>query len=686
MNRILAFLLFVLLTSLPGKAQTPITKGFLDLRNERNLDRALELVGEWEFFWNKHYLPADLIRDDSPKADLYMMVPSYWSDSKDRMPEIEDHGFATYRLRILVPHSLNDNLTLKVPIFDSSYRLFVNGRFINSNGVAGTTPETSLPDYHNYNYIFKSDSDTIDIVVNVSNFHHRRGGFWLPMVLGESEMMEVKQKRNESFGAISTGMLFSFILFFSLFYIMFKDDRTMIYFALATLGIVIRSLVTGSISIQLFLNLSWTGLIRIEYISTFLALVFAIWYFYYVYRDKFMPWVNTVITVLMVLASITVLFTPVTFFSYIMPPYLVLATIVVAHYFIRSIIAAINEEKYKITIAIGFGVLLLGIVNDGFHANSIKLISSGYILHHTMVFFILMQVITILYRWVYVAREEKRLLGEIEYVNRNLESIVIERTSELTNQKGELESQKKETEHKNKELEKTIAIKNRIFSIIAHDLKSPVLNLSLMIEHLKKNNDPETQSKVIESISQQSGFATGLIENLLMWGEGQRNRISYNPYQVNLTDLILENFNLMKETADRKQIKMTYSHKGDPTAICDKDLINIVLRNIISNSIKFTPQYGNISISVEDPTASNGVIHIRIKDNGVGIPADRLDKIFGDEIIDSTPGTDKEKGTGLGLQLCNDLIRINKGSISIASELNRGTTITIMLPAPTLNL
>ncbi len=441
MNRILAFLLLVLVTCLPGKAQTPITKGFLDLRHERNLDRALELAGEWEFFWNKHYLPADLIRDDSLKADLFIKVPSYWSDSKDRMPEIEDHGFATYRLRILVPRSLNDNLILKVPIFDSSYRLFVNGRFINSNGVAGTTPETSLPDYHNYNYKFKPDSDTIDIVVNVSNFHHRRGGFWLPMVLGESEMMEVEQKRDDAFGAISAGMLFSFILFFSLFYIMFKDDRTMIYFALATLCIAIRSLVTGSISIQLFLNLSWTGLIRIEYISTFLALAFAIWYFYYVYRDKFMPWINTVITVLMVLASVTVLFTPVTFFSYIMPPFLVLATIIVAHYFIRSIIAAINEEKYKIAIAIGFGVLLLGIVNDGFHANSIKFISSGYILPHTMVFFILMQVITILYRWVYVAREEKRLLGEIEYVNRNLESIVIERTSELTNQKGELESQ-----------------------------------------------------------------------------------------------------------------------------------------------------------------------------------------------------------------------------------------------------
>lgn len=685
MKRLLLFVFFAFSIISDSYCQYPIRNGVLDLRYERTIAE-IDLVGEWEFYWHKHYLPTDFRDIDNLKPDIYVDIPSYWTEYIDEIPEIEAQGYATYRLRIYKPHSLNKSLFLKVPIFDSSYRLYVNGEFVNSSGVAGTTPQTSLPEYQNFNYVFKPQSDTIDIIVNVTNFHHRRGGFWLPMIIGEQEHMEAKQKKADSLSAMSTGMLLAFVLFFTIFFLMFNDDRTMLYFALATLCIAVRSVVTGSISLKMFFIISWTWLIRIEYISTYIALIFAIWYFHYVYKDKFMPWINTVLTVVLGLGIIVVMVSPVTFFSYTMNIFLILATIVLTYYFIRSIIAAVKEEKYKISIAVGFGGLLLGLINDSLHSSSLSFISGEYIMPYAMLFFVIMQVITLLNKWLIITREEKRLLAEIEYVNRNLENIVIERTSELSNQKKELGDQKKETDTKNKELEKTIAVKNRIFSIIAHDLKSPVLNLSLMIDQLKNIPDHESRNNIIESISQQSGFAISLIENLLLWGEGQRNSISYKPDKYNLTDVVLENFNLLRENADRKQIKMSYSHKGEPIAICDKDLINIVLRNTLSNSIKFTQTSGTISVSVEESTVSKGTIYIRVKDNGVGIPKDTLDKIMSDEIVDSSRGTNDEKGTGLGLQLCKDLVRINKGSISISSEVNHGTTITIMLPAPTKSL
>lgn len=681
MNRLFIIIATILLL-ITGRTsgQVIIEDGILDLRYSGIPERPVELRGDWHFFWNNHLTPSDISSGDSLPEFKKVHVPSYWTDYSDQIPDIFRKGYGTYRLRILIPHSYNGELAFCLPVFDSSYRMYLNEKQISTNGIAGTSFETSRPGYKPVSYTFIPQKDTLDILINVTNFHHRRGGFWLPIKLGESETILREQKQKETFDSQAMGMLLAFVGFYFLFYLMFRSDKSMLYFSLASFSMLVRALFTGTFHILIFFDISWHWVIRIEYLSSFTALIFGMWYFYHIYKDSYMPWINTAISALLGLGILLVLLTPVGIFGYSIIVFLPLCMLIIGYYFIRSIIAAIREKGYNIAIAVGFAAVSLGVLNDAFRSTSFKLISGEYILTHTLVFFMMMQVTALLYKWVLSTRKEKRLLGEIEFVNKNLENIVIERTSELSNQKAELENQKKVTDLKNRELEKTISVKNRIFSIIAHDLKSPVLNLSLMIDHLKDNNDPEVQSSLINSISLQSGFATNLIDNLLLWGEGQRNKIAYNPDIINLTDIVLENFNLLRESSDRKHISMTYSHKGNPTAIADKDLINIILRNIISNSIKFTPINGSISVSVEEPIIYDGMVYIRVKDNGVGIPMDKVDKIFGEEIIDSTLGTDNEKGTGLGLQLCNDLVRINKGSISIQSEENKGTTITIMIP------
>ncbi len=683
----LVFSLLLILTALNTAGQSvEIKNGILDLRYTGVPEKISNLNGEWEFYWEKHLLPADFKKNRDLTPDIYAKIPSYWIDYSDEIDGISTTGYATYRLRIIIPESSREELSFMVPIFDSSYRIYFNGKYVNANGVPGNTAETTKAGYKPYTYNLVPDKDTIEIVINVANFHHRRGGFWLPMKYGKRDIAELDIKRSSILETISNGMLLAFFGFFLLFFSVFRDDRTMLYFALASLGVMLRTLFTGNFDILYFFDINWQWLVRIEYLSSFMAIIFAMWYFYYIYKDKVIPWISTAITVLFIVASILTLTTPVSIFSYTMLLFLPIVVAVLAYYLVRSIISAFKEGGYRILIALGFGALLLGVINDISVSVGQKIIVSEYILSYSLILFILVQVIILIYRWFESTQKEKKLLDEIEFVNKNLENIVIERTTELTNQKGELEKQKKVTDTKNRELEKTISTKNRIFSIIAHDLKSPVLNLSMMIEHLKNSNDPEVQQSVINSISQQAGFAGNLIENLLIWGEQQYNRIEYKPEHINLTDLVLENFNLLREPADRKKIKMTYSHKGNPTAICDKDLINIVLRNLISNAVKFTNKMGSIYVSVEEPSIKDGMIYLKIKDNGVGMSQEKLDKILQDEIVESTRGTDDEKGTGLGLQLCKDLININKGSISVKSEPGRGTTISIMLPSPTLKV
>ena len=684
MKWLIILLTCLVLFQLPANTsgQTKIKNGILDLRTTGfETYPVIDLKGDWEFYWEKHLRPADFVSDKIPVPDLYAKVPSYWTDYHTDCPDITATGFATYRLQILLPDHFSDDLLLSVPVFDSSYKLYINGKFINGNGIAGENPDVSKPGYHPFIYPLFETGDTIEIIFNVSNFHHRRGGFWLPLTIGDYDTLSAKITKKEISTSISAGIILAFALFFSLFYLLFREDPSRLYFTLATLGIFLRHLVTGSFMILSFVNINWTWLIRIEYISSYIALIFSLWFLNAVYREKIINILIILITVLFSLCIAIVLVTDVAVFSYTMLLFMPATVIVIGYYTIKSIIEAIRKGKEYIVLAIGFLAIIAGIINDIGLANSKQIFSDNYILPYTMIVFILTQVANLLLRWHRTVIEEKRLVREVEYVNKNLESIVIERTSELTNQKGKLEKQKSETEKKNQELERTISIRNRIFSIIAHDLKAPVTNLSILTD-LLKNNDNNKVENIRDSISQQAKFASNLIDNLLLWGEGQQNKINYTPELNNLTDLILENFNLLRGISDRKNIKLNYSHKGDSHALCDKDLINIIIRNLLTNAIKFTPIKGNISVTVEESILKDGKVYLIIKDNGIGIDQEKIDNLFNNDIISSSPGTENEKGTGLGLQICNDLVVINKGTMKLESELNKGTTVTIMLPAP----
>ncbi len=668
--------------SVSTAGQTRIEMGILDLRTTGfEKDPVIDLKGDWEFYWEKHLRPADFVSDHVPAPDLYAKVPSYWTDYHTDLPDITATGYATYRLQILLPDHFRDDLLLSVPVFDSSYRLYINGKFINGNGIAGEKPDVSKPGYRPFIYPLFETGDTIEIIFNVSNFHHRRGGFWLPLTIGDYDALSAKITKKEISISISAGMLLAFALFFFLFYLLFREDPSRLYFTLFTLGIFLRHLVTGSYMILSFCNINWTWLIRIEYISSYIALIFSLWYFNTVYRERFINILNILITVLFSLCIAIVLITDVAVFSYTMLLFMPATVIVIGYYTIKSIIEAIRKGGEYIVLAIGFLAIIAGVINDIGLANSKQVFSDNYILPYALIVFILTQVINLLLRWHRTVNEEKRLISEIEYMNKNLESIVIERTAELTNQKGELERQKSETEKKNHELERTISIKNRIFSIIAHDLKAPIINLSMMTELLKDKKNLKVED-VTNSLSQQAKFASNLIDNLLLWGEGQQNKINYTPELNNLTDIVLENFNLLRGISERKDIKLNYSHKGDSHVLCDKDLINIIIRNLLTNAIKFTPRKGNISVTVEESLLKDDKVYLIIKDNGIGIDQDKIDKLFNNDIISSSPGTDNERGTGLGLQICNDLVKINKGTMKFESELNKGTTVTITLPAP----
>jgi len=137
---------------------------------------------------------------------------------------------------------------------------------------------------------------------------------------------------------------------------------------------------------------------------------------------------------------------------------------------------------------------------------------------------------------------------------------------------------------------------------------------------------------------------------------------------------------IFKETADKKDITVNFTQIGNSKAFFDKDLMDIIIRNLLSNAIKYTPKGGRISILLKDKTLTGEGISLKICDNGVGIPPVKQEYIFTSTEIESTPGTENEKGTGFGLKLCYELIKINNGTITLESTEGEGTCFTMTLP------
>lgn len=227
-----------------------------------------------------------------------------------------------------------------------------------------------------------------------------------------------------------------------------------------------------------------------------------------------------------------------------------------------------------------------------------------------------------------------------------------------------------------------IASKEKIFSIMAHDLKEPfntLLGFSSLLRKRYDNLDDAKRVEFINSIDSIANNAYSFVENILDWAATQTDKISYNPEYVSVSQVIKNIMTLLKETADKKKIRVEINivEKMD-TVYVDRNMLSTIFRNLISNAIKFTDKNGEVVISSTDH--NDKLICFCVSDNGVGIPKEIGKKIFKESESISSPGTFGEKGIGLGLILCKDFVNKNGGSIWFEPNGDKGTKFCFTLP------
>ncbi|MFA9389004.1 MAG: sensor histidine kinase [Prolixibacteraceae bacterium] len=223
------------------------------------------------------------------------------------------------------------------------------------------------------------------------------------------------------------------------------------------------------------------------------------------------------------------------------------------------------------------------------------------------------------------------------------------------------------------------ASKDRFFSIISHDLKSPFNSLLGLSEMLvddvknKKYNEISSYANQIHDVSSQSYV---LLQNLLDWSLTQTGNISYHPEQIKLYELANEVITFLSVLASQKKIKLNASISPDLAVIADRKMLTTILRNLVSNAIKYTQTGGVITLTA---SLANDKIKMSVSDTGVGIAPKNLEKLFKIENNYSTSGTENESGTGLGLILCKEFTKRHNGDIWVESELGKGSTFNFTI-------
>ena len=230
-----------------------------------------------------------------------------------------------------------------------------------------------------------------------------------------------------------------------------------------------------------------------------------------------------------------------------------------------------------------------------------------------------------------------------------------------------------------KELQVANATKDKFFSIIGHDLRGPIGALMQISELISEKGvvDEETLYSMLDSQKVLSKSTFQLLENLLNWANYNMEHLEYNPKIINLNKVIIESIDNIKYVANKKNIFLSIDFFSHINVFADEDMLNLIIRNLLSNALKFTPQGGLIVIKM---IKNVSFIEIIITDSGVGITKENIEKILSDDEFHTTRGTANEKGTGLGLKLCKSFIIANHGTLKIESELNKGSKFSFTLP------
>ena len=610
-------------------------------------DGPLILSGTWEFYWNQLLTPDDL-KENRIAAHIY--VPGSWH----RQGNYPVLGFATYRLKIILPEKQN-GLALYIPIVNSSAKTWVNGMLAGETGKVDSSKQ-------NYQAILQAtiialpdNAREIEIVMQVANYNYFSGGIAGIPQLDKASAIFTRINQSNGIENFFAGSLIAMCIYQLILYFLYQRGKPFLWLALVCLGVALRSLIThrGSFLLpNLFPNVGWETWKKIEFGSIYGIVALFPLYVYHLFPGHSPR-------------------KPVLFFI-LVAGFLCVAVIVTPQYTYGNLLDVCHlglmggfiYAVYSISRAWRAGSSDARIIMFGVLASFPFILSE--MLKNTFFFPLNIQfkylvemgvLVFLLFQVYLLANHYSKSYKNLELLNQNLEKIVEERSGQLI------------TANK---------VKDRLLSVISHDIKSPLNSLRSILQIYNKGAITKEEfsdyALYIENDLNKTGI---LVDNILYWTSSQLKGVKVKKENFDLNLLIEENVQLFLTIAANKKIVLTHNAPRHLIVRSDKNILNLVLRNLISNAIKFSHENGTISIDVQQTDSS---LQIKVKDQGVGMDALTLRTLLEPESTISTTGTGNENGTGLGLILCREYLQIAGGQLTAESTPGTGSTFSIILP------
>ncbi|MEO9967787.1 MAG: sensor histidine kinase [Reichenbachiella sp.] len=624
------------------------SEAIYDLK-EADFDSAfVSLAGSWEFYYDELLSPNEL-STKSPKD--YLLVPKSWH-SQEEFPLL---GKATYRCQTIMPASYH-GLLLYISMITSSSKIWVNGELRSTSGLISEDGDTYKAQLTN-NYVPLPDGkDTLEIVIQVANHTYFSSGLLGTPIIGNTAAIIKEKTLRNGIENVFAGSLIAIFIYQLFLFFLYNRGKPNLWLALICLVVALRSMILNGGSFLLpsiFPLVSFEIWKKIEFGGIYLIVALFPLYVHHLFETS-----SSKITVKVFVASSILLILPVIFTDQHVYGQLLdvshialIAAFIFAIYTIaKAWLKQENPDALYIFLGIiaSFPFILLEILkNTALIDFNIRF---GYLVETGLLVFLIFQVYML-------ANHYANSFKSLEVIKLELEAKVNERTSDLQNS--------------NK-------IKDRLLSVISHDVKSPLNNLrGLLSLYHSKSITQEKLSNFIKQIDDSLSRTNGMVDNILFWTTRQRKGVKVKIEKIDVVQILRDIIMLMKNPAEIKSINIEYEAEGPIKIDSDEGIVNFVIRNLLANAVKFSTQNGEINVKLEQNTSN---IKLTVVDHGVGMTDEQIARLFESERAESTQGTAEEKGTGLGLNLVKEYLQEINGELAITSKIGLGSIFEVTIP------
>jgi len=577
--------------------------------------------------------------------------------------KIPIYGKATYRLKFVLKDTVNEfKLNISYPTFPAKY--YINGNIVAESGRINNSAGKSSHLYTFNSHPFKVKNDTVDLIIHVTNYQYEKGGLSFPIYLGFANTVEQQSKISSIMNSIFVGCVLLMAIYHLILFLLRFKDKSPLYLAISCLGIGILYYILdyGMIN-TIFPHIEFD---QVLYLSSIPYLLLYTGYFMMVYHLFPIEFPKKILYIVLSVSLFNY------FFLLVSPSlaikleqiFRILRSVAMLYSFVVVILAVIRKRNDAVMFLVGYGILIGAVVLDMLvQINALNITSP---LKLGILLFFFNQAFIVARRFSNAFKKSENLAVELAALNLSLEQKVIARTATIEEQKNDLE--------------KLNGMKDKLFSIIGHDLRSPLASLSgvsNVVKMLLQQKRFETLEQVSEQIDTSVNNVNTLLDNLLKWAFVQTNNTMFNPTKCDVTHLIESTVNFYKPVAEPKDIRIEYTYNENAEVLLDENLMRTVLRNLISNAIKFS--HTNSVILVEHQL-NNSMLYIKVKDAGIGMEADIINELFILSDKKVKYGTKNEQGTGLGLSIVFNIIKEHNGNVRVESRVNQGTQFTVELP------